>query len=213
MIRVGNVKVVAISDLDLPPRVALDEIWPNVAERDWLPFQQRFPRVFGDEGRWHNHVGCFLIQTRNALMLVDTGIGPMIGGTLLDKLTALGVAPSDIDTVFLTHLHIDHVGGALTKAGVPTFPRARYVLHRAEWDARAQHAARAESLGQPPYVDRIVTPLADLGVLDLVDGEHALAPDITAIPTPGHSPGHMSVIVASDGERAIVLGDVLLHPA
>jgi glyoxylase-like metal-dependent hydrolase (beta-lactamase superfamily II) len=86
-------------------------------------------------------------------------------------------------------------------------------MHQAEWDARPQHAARAVSLSQPPYLDTAVTPLAALGVLDFVSGEHAITPEVVAIPTPGHSPGHMSVVIASGSEHAIILGDVLLHPA
>lgn len=210
---VGRVDILAISDLAPPPRVKLADVWPAVPVDDWEPFLQRFPDVFGDGGLWHNHVGCFLVRASGQVLLVDTGMGTERGGALVDVLTANGVTAADIDIVFMTHLHIDHVGGNLAPDGARTFPRARYVMHQAEWEARPHHAARAVSLGQPPYLDEAVTPLAALGVLDFVTGEHALTSEVVAIPTPGHSPGHMSVVIASESERAIILGDVLLHPA
>jgi glyoxylase-like metal-dependent hydrolase (beta-lactamase superfamily II) len=210
---IGSVDILAISDLAPPPRAKLAAVWPDVSADAWVPFRSRFPGVFGDEGTWHNHVGCFLVRASGRLLLVDTGIGLERGGALLDQLSVDGIAPAEIDTVFMTHLHIDHVGWNLTADDAPTFPRARYVMHRAEWEAQPQHAARALSLGQPPYLDASVTPLAALGVLDFLDGEHALTPEVVAVPTPGHSPGHMSVVIASGDEQAIILGDVLLHPA
>lgn len=116
---------VAISDLAPPPFAALSEIWPDVPQGDWKPFQQRFPNVFGKGDLWHNHVGCFLIQTRNRLILVDTGIGRGFGGAHLDVLAGAAINPSGIDTVLLTHLHMDHVGWNLSEDGSPTFPEAR----------------------------------------------------------------------------------------
>jgi glyoxylase-like metal-dependent hydrolase (beta-lactamase superfamily II) len=93
-----------------------------------------------------------------------------------------------VDTVFLTHLHGDHVGWALAPDGSPMFPGARYVTQEAEWDA-------AES-----YLRRAMTALDDLGALCLLDGEDVVAEEFTAIPTPGHSPGHASLLVSSGGE-------------
>jgi glyoxylase-like metal-dependent hydrolase (beta-lactamase superfamily II) len=129
-------------------------------------------------------------------------------GALLQELEALSLSPEDIDIVFLTHLHFDHVGWNLTSAGTPTFSRARYVLHQAEWDARVAHDAHVLR----PFTDRLVTPLRTLGVLDLVAAEHALTPEVIAFPTPGHSPGHMSVLVNLRGEKALIIADVLVHP-
>jgi glyoxylase-like metal-dependent hydrolase (beta-lactamase superfamily II) len=128
-------------------------------------------------------------------------------------LSERGITRADIDIVFMTHLHFDHVGWNFDLDGAPSFPNARYIMSRAEWDARPAQLERATALGQPPYIDRCVTPLEGLGIMDLIDGERDITPELKAIPTPGHSPGHMSVLVTSSGERGIVLGDVLLHPA
>lgn len=218
-LQVGRVEIAALTDLDVPIPMKLEQIWPGVPLTEWEPYRARFPHTFWGDDAWHNHVGCFLVRTGNDVVLVDTGIGAQpLGaagpaGALSDELSGQGIAPADITLVFMTHLHLDHVGWNIASDGTPTFRRARYVMSRAEWDARPDHTARATGLGQPPYIDRCVTPLDALGVLQLLDGEHALTNELTAVPTPGHSPGHMSVMIDSGGERAMILGDVLLHPA
>ena len=218
-LRVGRADIFAITDFDIPVPMKLAEIWPTVPAEQWVPYRKRFDYVFhGDDG-WHNHVGCFVVRCGADVVVVDTGIGARPfgpsgpSGKLLEQLSGCGLSPDDVTTVFMTHLHFDHVGWNIAVDGAAMFPRARYVLSRGEWDARPAQAERAAALGQPPYIDACVTPLGALGVLDLVDGEQALSGELTAIPTPGHSPGHMSVLVESEGERAMILGDVLLHPA
>ena len=215
----GNVEIFPVSDFDIPVGMKLAQIWPDVPADDWAPHKALYPHAFLGEDSWHNHVGCFVVRSAAGVMLVDTGIGARpLGpagpaGALRAQLESYGLSFDDIATVFLTHLHFDHVGWNLDEDGQPMFKRARYVLSRGEWNARPAQSERAVALGQPPYIDRCVTPLEALGVLDLIDGEHALSPEITAIPTPGHSPGHMSVVIRSAGQKAMILGDVLLHPA
>ena len=140
----------------------------------------------------------------------------MVGGAegrLLQELDSAGVSPGEIDTVFFSHLHFDHVGWNITHepgaAPRATFPNARYVAHRADWEV----FQRPEVLELfPPHWDLALGPLQDLGVLDLLDGERALTGEITAIPTPGHTPGSMSLAVASGGQRAYIMGDVFHGP-
>jgi glyoxylase-like metal-dependent hydrolase (beta-lactamase superfamily II) len=83
-------------------------------------------------------------------------------------------------------------------------------MHQADWDTFQQPEVQANF---HPYVAQTLTPLKDLGVLDLLDGERSLAEGIVAIPTPGHTPGHMSVLISSNGEKALVTGDTIVHPA
>jgi glyoxylase-like metal-dependent hydrolase (beta-lactamase superfamily II) len=135
-------------------------------------------------------------------------------GRLPAELRAVGVEPEWVDTVLLTHLHPDHVGWNLrTDNGAPrlTFPNARYLVSRADWDAF--HRPEVQAHMPFPYVAETITPLEALGALELVDGECHVSDEVTAIPTPGHTPGHMSVVIESEGERAILLVDVVLHPA
>ena len=151
---------------------------------------------------------------------MDTGVGPdpvaLLGsgpGALLEGLRRQGLGPEDIDTVFCTHAHIDHTGWNLTRERKPTFPNARYVLHQADWDGREDLQKVILAFGGEEYLDRTLTGLDSLGVLDLLTGESALTPEVTAIPTPGHTAGSMSVLIDSGGEKAIITGDVMTHPA
>ena len=114
--------------------------------------------------------------------------------------------------MFLTHLHGDHVGWNTRPEDFsrPTFENARYTVHRADWEHFTADEILSDFRGEP--VQRSVIPLEEAGVLDLMEGETELAPGITAIHTPGHTPGHMSLLISSGNERALLIGDVLGAP-
>jgi glyoxylase-like metal-dependent hydrolase (beta-lactamase superfamily II) len=213
-IRIGKVEVADFTDAGGPFPPPISQLFPGVSAEQWQPWRQRFPEAFAGEEHANVHFGSYLIRSEGQTVLVDTGIGPtppaMFGemrGRLLDNLRSAGVQPDAIDTVFTTHAHIDHVGWNLTADGKPVFPRARYLMHQADYDALP---AFEEALG--PYADATIRPLKDLGLLDLLTGERALTGEVTAIPTPGHTPGHMSLLIASSGEKAIILGDIIASP-
>ena len=215
-ITVGNVEILSLSDTEGEFPMPLDQLFPNVPPDEWKTQRERHPRAFAAENRWHTHYGCYLVRSRGQTLLVDTGIGPgpveLVGGLrgrLPEHLRQSGVNPEDVDRVFHTHAHFDHVGWNLTD-GRPTFPRARYLLGRADWDTFRRPEVQANF---PPYVDQTLTPLEGLGVLDLLDGETPLTEEAVAIATPGHTPGHMSLLISSGGERAIILGDVIGNAA
>ena len=134
------------------------------------------------------------------------------GGTLLDDLRAAGVAPDDVDIVINTHLHADHCGWNTRKdadgAYVPTFPRARYLIQRGEWDAATHPNERTRAT----YLPENMLPLEASGQLELIDGETRVTDEITIIPTHGHTADHASVVLASGGEKAIYIGDMIQHP-
>jgi glyoxylase-like metal-dependent hydrolase (beta-lactamase superfamily II) len=197
------VEITALTDIE-GPFFKLNQLFPGVRAEQWEPYLARYPWTFADARTLYGRVGSYLLRSPGRTLLVDTGIGPGtmgMRGRLLGELENGGVHPDDVDTVFLTHLHGDHVGWSLTPDGGPTFPRARYVTQEAEWDA-------AE-----PYLRRALGTLDDLGALYLLDGEDVVAEAFTAIPTPGHSPGHASLLVYSGGEQALVAGDTIVHPA
>jgi len=212
--RVGEVEIVSVPDgsADLGG-------WPlrsETAELDWARYAEVSPDGFhGSDHHWRIHNGCYLVRSAGLTMLVDlgVGVGPYpryagMRGSLPQSLAEAGVTFEDIDEVFLTHSHPDHVGWAVDEgAGRPRFPSARYRLHEKDWD---------EFTGRepvPPFVNRFVRPLRDAGVLDLLRGETSLTPHVMAIETPGHTPGHMSLLIASAGERAIITGDVITSAA
>ena len=227
-ITVGDVEIRHLYDLvaDFPFPRTLDRAFPAVPAEAWEPYRREYPSLFGPGNVPRFHVGCYLIRSRGRTILADTGVGPAslgmaklfgTGGHLPDRLRSAGVSPEDIDTVMFTHLHPDHVGWNLQQDGGryrPTFPRARYVAHRADWDTvRRPEVQQKLADIAPGYVGQALTPLESLGVLDLADGDRVLSPEVTALHTPGHTPGSMSLLVASRGERAILVGDAIGHPA
>lgn len=213
---VGEITVVALPDgaADLPG-------WPMAAELanndpiDWPSYAERNPGGFhGPEHQWRIHNTCFAVISGGETTLVDCGVGAGpypwyagLRGELPASMDAAGMAPEDIGRVFLTHAHPDHVGWTFDEErGAPRFPNARYVLHRRDW---AEFAGRSPV---PKHFTRFVAPLERAGVLDLLDGERDVAPGVTAIETPGHTPGHMSLIIRSRGEGMVISGDVLNSP-
>jgi glyoxylase-like metal-dependent hydrolase (beta-lactamase superfamily II) len=224
---VGNVEVLALTDHagDFP--MPLSQLFPTVPADAWEPFRQRYPELFSGPDTWHNHYGCYLLRSEGRTILVDTGLGSNatspgavqkfgggVDGRLMAELHDAGVRPEEVDTVFFTHLHPDHVGWNLSQGGDnprPTFSRARYVVHETDWATFKQPKVQAKT--SFPFWDETLGPLETLGVLDLLSGERALTSEITAIPSPGHTPGHMSLAIVSGGQRALILGDVACHPA
>ena len=163
---------------------------------------------------------CLLIETGRHVVLVDTGAGESSGttGAILARLEVAGIRARHVDTVVLTHAHPDHVGGAVNAGGRPTFPNARYVISEIEWDfwtsARPNLAALrlpAETKGSMGAVAR--RSLAALRLqAEVVGGEIEIVPGVRAIPAPGHTPGHMAVVVSSDGRQLLNAGDAAVHP-
>jgi glyoxylase-like metal-dependent hydrolase (beta-lactamase superfamily II) len=216
-LQVGNVTILELTDAAGPFAVPLSQLLPGVSAAQWAPYRERHPETFAGEDISHTHFGSYLLRSDGRTLLVDTGIGPDpspalfpgMQGRLLTDLAASGVRPEEIDLVVTTHAHIDHVGWNLTTEGKPTFPNARYLLHQADWEA----LPALEGPYVPPYVDKTIRPLHALGVLDLLQGETVLTDAVTALPTPGHTPGHLSLLIASGGEKALIMGDAVVHPA
>ncbi|MFI6680622.1 MBL fold metallo-hydrolase [Kribbella sp. NPDC050470] len=155
---------------------------------------------------WWLHFHSYLVTGDSGVVLVDAGIGPAggeaanwlgVAGRLPGLLEKVGVRESDIDTVVLTHVHLDHVGWS-ADADRPRFENAEYVVQRAE----LEHVR-----GGATY-ERMLRPIVDADQLQVVDGETRLR-GLRLLPTPGHTPGHQSVVT----ERAVLGGDVLVHPA
>jgi len=163
-----------------------------------------------------------LIRTAGPLILVDAGPGAELAkewdlpaGHALEALAASGISPEEIDQIVVSHGHPDHVGGLSVGAGderVPTFPRAKIVLNRREWEFFTGPDGRAYDEDDAEVFRTRLEPARDAGLLELVDPGYEIGPGVRLLAAPGHTPGHCAVEIESEGERAIYIGDAMLHP-
>ena len=211
-IRVGNVEILHLSDGML--EFDLCNFFPTIPEENWTPYEQHL-----HEHKVRFNLGSYLIKTDARTVLVDTGLGPRPAetpdvpwGELMRDFQTHGVRPADIDMVAMTHLHRDHVGWNLTSQNgkyVPTFPKARYWMSDKDWETCHKPDVQPQRY---PNAPTCVWPLEQLGLVELMRGEHSLTRELTAVPTPGHTPGHVCILITSQGQRAIVLGDAAHSP-
>jgi glyoxylase-like metal-dependent hydrolase (beta-lactamase superfamily II) len=208
--RIGDVELVALLDA-VGLLAEYGEAYPDVAPEAWEPYRALYPELFAGRS-WRLPCTSYLLGSGGTNVLVDTGVGPpgLWGwtaeseGELPQALAAHGLARDEIDIVFLTHLHIDHLGWNTDLEGVAFFPRARYLVHE---DALAFARTRPDL----PHIRRCVEALADR--FETIAPDVELAPGVEPYAAPGHYPGHMAVRVRSDGAEAVLLADTAVHPA
>jgi glyoxylase-like metal-dependent hydrolase (beta-lactamase superfamily II) len=209
-VKIGNVEVVSF--LDLSFAFPYNAAFAPVPADAWEAYKSVYPECWNEQGNWQTYSQAFLLRSDGQNILVDTGFGPgphgMLGGAtgnLVGDMQAKGVRPEEVNVVVLTHLHFDHTGWA-ARDGQPVFANARYLFPEADWNAFSQDLSANAHVG-------LLVPLKDAGKVELTSGEKTLTPELTIVPTPGHTPGHQSVVIASTGDRGIILGDVFNHPA
>jgi glyoxylase-like metal-dependent hydrolase (beta-lactamase superfamily II) len=198
-LQVGEIEIIGLVDgtVTLPPSYFEDVDWDR--NTDLLA-----------GGHLRLPIGCFLIKTDKHRILVDAGVGHRRlswarGGRLGHLLDRAAVDPAGIDVVVCTHVHLDHIGG-LSQRGVPAFPNAAV-----RFGAADLRFALDRSRGDPNR--RIIEALVRSGRLEPIHEDSSeIVPGITAIFTPGHTPGHTSVVVTSGSAQAVLLGDVVIVP-
>jgi glyoxylase-like metal-dependent hydrolase (beta-lactamase superfamily II) len=200
-----------------PPSFLFDGVSAErVQSHAWLR-----PHFAHADGRLFASIHCFVIESKGLRIVVDTCVGNdkprpvaiwnQLHGPFLADLEDAGFAPASIDIVLCTHMHVDHVGWntrLVEGRWLPTFPNARYLFGRNEYE---HWAASGDDEEQVVLADS-VRPIVDAGLADWVAGDHAINEELRLEPTPGHTPGHVSVRLRSAGAEAVVTGDLMHHP-
>ncbi len=217
--RVGDIKITKVVEIEAPGPASW--IVPKATPENLLAESWLQPHFCDADGNAIMSVHALVVESGDCKVLVDTCVGNDKRRTLpawnertgpfLADLAAAGHPPESIDRVLCTHLHVDHVGWNTRLEGgrwVPTFPNARYLFGRSELEywSNAPDETYGDVMGDS------VTPIVEAGLVDLVESDYVLDEHIRLEPTPGHTPGHVSVRISSGGEEAVITGDLLHHP-
>ena len=218
---IGKVKITKVVELETIGSTRF--ILPLASKEEIQKLPWLIPHFATEEGRLKMSIHSLVVETPKRRIVVDTGLGNdkqgrgvptwnNRNGPFLDTLTDAGFPPDSIDTVLCTHLHVDHVGWntkLVDGKWVPTFPNARYLFGQTEYEYWRDHSHEPS---QAAVFNDSVKPIMETGRAELIASDAQLTDEIRMIPTPGHSPGHMSLHITSDGEEGLLTGDVAHHP-
>lgn len=215
--QVGDVKITQIVELttaSLGPHL-LPQATPEVLSA--IPWMSPFT---DEDGRLILSMHSLILESQGQTIMVDTCVGNdkqrnyprwnLMQGDFLDKFSGAGFVTDQIDTVLCTHMHVDHVGWntrLIDGRWVPTFGRADYLFAEEEW---AHWRVEEQEYG--PVIEDSVQPIFDAGKAVLVGQNHVVTDEVALKPTPGHTPGHVSIHIKSRGEEAVITGDMIHHP-
>lgn len=221
--QVGDVTISCVVEFKSP--VAYDSAAPFIQnaspealrEIPWLS-----PHFTTPEGQLLLAVQALLVDAPGVRLVVDTCLGNdkprrmtrnvALQTSFMQRLTGAGWTRESVDAVVCTHLHIDHIGwNTMRENGkwVPTFPRARYLIARQEYEFWSRDREDDEQIAA---MSDSIQPILDANLMQLVEPDHAISPEVRLIPTPGHTPGHVSVLIESQGRKAVITGDTMHHP-
>jgi glyoxylase-like metal-dependent hydrolase (beta-lactamase superfamily II) len=203
-IKVGNAEITAL--VDMPAVFPLGMVFADVPREAWKPYEALYPESFSGDGLRTNFQS-FIVRSPAGNVMVDCGAGPgpidMLGGArgqLMDRMGEAGIDFNSISAVVFTHLHFDHTGWAM-RDGRALCPNATYYAPEADWAMLGRAEAGFTTV-------EALKPLLDSGKLQLISGEKQVTPEMTTLPTPGHTPGHQSIVISSAGQRAFIAGDI-----
>jgi len=218
--QVGDVKVTRVVEMEVAGGSRF--ILPDATRDACLPIDWMQPHFMDADGNLIMSIHALVVDTGNQRIIVDTCIGndkerdiptwSHLQTSFLEDLSNAGYRRESIDLVMCTHLHVDHVGwNTMLVDGewIPTFPNARYLVAEKEW---AYWDTHEDESNYGPVLADSVRPVVDAGMVDFVGDRHELCDEVSLEPTPGHTPGHVSVHIRSASEEALITGDCIHHP-
>lgn len=227
MIAWGEVSVERVLEFDGPgldPFFLLPELTQGVLDehRHWLEPYLLDPA----SGKLRSSFHSFVIRTPRSVTVVDTCGGNdkqrpnrpryhMKKHPYLERLAAIGVRPQDVNYVLCTHLHGDHVGQntrLVDGRWVPTFPNAKYLISRVEWNYWVD-AANRRKYNEDLFFEDSVQPILDAGLVQFIDDGFSVDRGISAVQTPGHTPGHLCVRIEHEEREVAMMSGDLMHNA
>lgn len=229
--RIGSVTVTRVVEIEAHDYPGL--LFPGLKPEQIQTITWLQPHFADIAGMLYTSIPSFIVESEGKRIIVDTAVGnnkkrhyPLFNnrkGKFLTQLAEAGFPVESIDAVLCTHLHVDHVGWntrLVEDRWIPTFPNARYLFGRVEWEYWHQRFLSDETastisvkiLDVPNVIKDSVLPIIEAGVYTLVETDHQLTSEVSLIPTPGHTPGHFSVLIRSNGQEAIITGDIMHHP-
>ena len=219
--QVGEVTITKVLEMEMLGNATwiIPDATPEACrEINWLA-----PEFMAEDGNLRFSIHALVVETPSCTIVVDTCVGNdkermpyrdwhQLQTAFLDDFAQAGFDRHAIDHVLCTHLHVDHVGWNTLRvedAWVPTFPNARYLVARDEY---AHFSGEdVEDFNKQVFGDS-VAPVMAAGLMDLVDTDHRICPEVDLVPTVGHTPGHVSVRIRSGGQEALITGDFIHHP-
>ncbi|MGC1523694.1 MAG: MBL fold metallo-hydrolase [Steroidobacteraceae bacterium] len=221
--RVGEVdiaRIVEVYGFEDDISMLLPDATPQCVQQfGWL-----VPHFATPDGRMIISFQCFVLRSKGRTVMIDTCIGNdrqrefevfcNMQNSFLEDLSCAGFPASEVTDVLCTHLHFDHVGWNTRRVDgswVPTFPQARYLFGRREWQ-HWQHLRDTGGYHHMNHLQDSIDPILAAGLEHFIDADFRLTDEISLIATPGHTPGHVSVLIDSRGEQAVITGDLMHNP-
>jgi glyoxylase-like metal-dependent hydrolase (beta-lactamase superfamily II) len=184
---------------------------------DWLQ-----PHFIDEKKLMLLSIHTFIIKTTHHTVMIDTCIGNDKqrlafdqwngrSSSFLQDLAAAGCGPESVDYVFCTHMHLDHTGwNTRLQDGrwIPSFPNATYLFNKNEWE----HWQDEPNPEDQAVVEQNIMPIIEAGQVEWVDNAWSIDDEVMLLPTPGHTPGHCSVQLRSNGQDAVITGDMIVNP-
>ena len=224
--QIGKIKVTRIQEVVFPE---FSDVIPAVTQELVKEIKWLFPHFVTADGHLSLSIHSLIVETPTHKLVVDTCIGdsrdrmPMEGMHMLSTnymrdMQAEGYQPEDMDFVLCTHLHVDHVGWntrLIDGKWVPTFPNAKYIMDKKDLDFWGSIDADTDidfmQVQRQVFEDSLM-PVINAGLAQPVDAPSIICEGVRLISTPGHTPGHVSVVLESEGQTGLITGDFIHHP-